>query len=156
MKTRTNFILFTLGVLVVLLSGCSATGARFSGFAELPKDSAEVYIYRNGKFVGSAKPYEILVDGQKKASLKNAGYVKLLVTPGPHKIIAQPEVLQALSMASDAAETNLFVESRKRYFLIFSINSSVSGNTYYVSRNSLREVNEQSAVQALSELNYSE
>lgn len=144
-----------------MLTGCSATGQKFNGLEAVSSQNADIYLYRLGKFVGSANPYEILVDGEKKALLQNSGFLKLELTPGQHKLIAQPSIVSGLTPTSSTASTILIFESGKRYFLKLEINSHLGSNnigrfTYYVVPTTLELISEQEAVNNMSELNYSE
>ena len=117
---------------------------------------SEIYILRPSNIIGGGKPFEVIVDDQRKATLKNAGYSNFLLEPGKHKIIIQPESLQFLSASTDTLTNFLVTEPGKRYFFSFSINSNVRGDTFYIRQNTLTKITEESAVQMLKDLRYSE
>ena len=147
-----------LFLLCFSLTGCIATGAHFSGLEEIPQGKSEVYIYRESKMVAAIIASDVIIDGEKKATLKNGGYVKINLTPGTHKIVINKSegLLGKLSPESGTiVPQKITVNSGERYFFAFKLNSKVMGHTYYVGRNILYSVPEKVAVKILPKLNYS-
>jgi hypothetical protein len=159
-KSRYKFLIYFL---CVLLTGCAASGPKFVGFEPMKPNYGQVYFYRLNNFVGSANAYEILIDGEKKALLKNAGYLKLDLTPGHHLIVAQPSITSALSLHHGPINEEVVVEPGQRYFFTLIIgsrlgapNTASATATLYVSPNALVAVPEDVAVKRMSSLGYSE
>jgi len=75
-----------LVLMVVLPAGCTATGTRFPGIPPTEPEEPLIIVYRPDQFVCCGIYANLYLDGQKKAPLKNAGYVLLHVTPGEHGI----------------------------------------------------------------------
>lgn len=158
MISKTLFVL-----LLLIVSGCAATGPKFQSLENSPADKALVYFYRPDKNIGRAQPHEIVIDGEKRAVLKNAGYLKLELPPGSHQIISQPSiVIAALTPANKTANISLVTEPAKRYFIRLSINSYLgpgtggASATYYLVGNTLASIPEELALGEISELNYSQ
>jgi hypothetical protein len=144
------------------MTGCAASGPKFSALDPVNQNFGQVYFYRMANFVGSANPYEIFIDDEKKAVLKNGGYLKLDLRPGQHSIAAKPSITSALSIGRPAYE-QVMVEPGKRYFFWFNIGSRLgaptgygSSGTLYVNANTLIPVSEEIAVKNMAELGYSE
>jgi len=77
-------VLITI-LLSVFLLGCAASGPKF---VSLPINNREsiIVFYRDKQFVnGGAYPH-IYIDGIKKGSIKNGGYIAIPVEVGAHMI----------------------------------------------------------------------
>lgn len=48
-------------------------------------DKAVLYVFRN-QFVGRAVGVNVLIDGREVAQIKSPRFIRVLLTPGPHKI----------------------------------------------------------------------
>nr|WP_136252933.1 DUF2846 domain-containing protein [Ningiella ruwaisensis] len=112
MKLRSvNIFVF---VLAAFLSGCSATGEKFSEATLVNQESATVYFMRQNKFLGAAGCRDVLIDNEKVGCIKNAGFLKIEILPGK-RFISLPKVTE-----NDwANETSVEIEAQSGqiYFL---------------------------------------
>ncbi|CAH0990981.1 hypothetical protein SIN8267_01082 [Sinobacterium norvegicum] len=76
------------------LSGCTASGPKFSGLSEseLTPDSKKsyIYLYRDNQFVGSAGVQPASIDNNICVKLKNGGYWSFEVESGQHTVALLP------------------------------------------------------------------
>ena len=63
------------------LFGCGAQGSAFQPEAPT-KASGLVYVYRVNKLFGVAVGNDIVIDGVKRGTLRNAGYLTYQLSPG--------------------------------------------------------------------------
>lgn len=77
---------FLIIVCLIALSGCSASGPAYSQYQSQEANSSVVYIYRPSKSVNCCVAPAVYIDGQKKNSLKNGGYVVYELEPGAHVV----------------------------------------------------------------------
>lgn len=73
--------------LMALLSGCASTGANYTA-APVPKNQAQVVIYRPSAFVGFAVSSAIELNGRPTCHLANNSHISRNFQPGPTTISA--------------------------------------------------------------------
>ena len=113
-------------VAVLIIAGCSATGAKFSGLV-LPKESKSVlYIYRPDTFVnGGLAPY-LFINDKKKEKLKNGGYQVFSLFPGVYKL-----TLDGNTFEWPYRKVELQVEAKENEIVFVRVGSSIS-STYVI------------------------
>jgi len=107
---------------LVLLSGCSAGGAKFSGIEKPSDNLAQVYIYRPSSFVQSGNFPDLALDSTNIGQLKNAGFLSFHAPPGNHSLRVTGNVMQWIHRD---ANIPLKFEAGKTYF--YKLTVSVSG-----------------------------
>jgi len=97
--------------ILLLLTGCANTGARFDSthIEAAPDDKALVYFYRPSAFQGSAMGFHVVANGAKIGILDNGAYFKTVLRPNTYKIHSR-------SMAIDRISTFVF-EAGKTYYV---------------------------------------
>jgi len=71
-----------MGLIVIYLSGCAATGTGPQFELYSPKsDTAIIYHYRLDVFKGSAMSYDVLSNSKPLTHIGNGGYFKEIVSP---------------------------------------------------------------------------
>lgn len=118
-----HFTLWALALGCLLLSGCSATGAKFQGLEKPDSDAGEIVVYRPDRLVRGGVAYYVHLDGKEVGMLKNAGFVALRTTPGTHVVLMKAG-LQDFFMKARTAEVVLLAGERK--FLRFE--PSITGS----------------------------
>lgn len=71
---------------VLFITGCAASGAKYSSEAGAAADKENIVVYRPYRFQSGALYANVYVDGQKVGKLKNSGYLKLNVGSGKHTL----------------------------------------------------------------------
>lgn len=89
-------------VLLLLLSGCSATGPVYEKIDTVPEGKALVYIYRPGKFMGGGVVFDVhagsLEDDTEIVELKSGGYFPYFAPPGELQLWARTESTTSLTL----------------------------------------------------------
>jgi hypothetical protein len=95
--------------LAILLTGCAATGVKYSDMATsittVRPDQARVYFLRSNSVVGAALQPEIHFDNAVVGQSKPGGFFYIDTTPGDHVASTTTEVERKLTFALDAGET---------------------------------------------------
>ena len=86
MRTLKLTVIF---ILLVVLSGCSASGQSFKQSKKVAKDVATIYVYRPFLTYNMAGWPDIYINGEKKFSLINSGYGVFQLSPGNYEIEAK-------------------------------------------------------------------
>lgn len=81
---KLSYVIALLAVLFI--TGCAASGAKYSSETGATADKGNVVVYRPYRFQSGALYANVYVDGQKVGKLKNAGYLKLNVGTGKHTL----------------------------------------------------------------------
>ncbi len=124
-NTRSNP--FILGVLLILLSGCSfnAKGPLFNEVVNDSNEKALVYVYRDDERAPYRVPV-ILINNKPSGRLKNKGYFKLSLSAGEYTIQTQwPKYITITS-----AKSTFQFEAGKTYYIHTSINQKVDGQIF--------------------------
>lgn len=84
-------------------TGCGATGAQFTGFAQPKQNQGLVYVYRPSGFVGSGVYYDIHVTNSTNpdliaGELVNGSYVKVDVPKGKNEIWGKTEAKSSIML----------------------------------------------------------
>lgn len=73
-------------LLVIFLSSCAANGPRYQEHIAKSSDVSIVYIYRPSKMVNCCVAPAVYINGEKKHSLKNGGYLVYELVPGENEV----------------------------------------------------------------------
>jgi hypothetical protein len=65
-----------------IFTGCSSTGPIYQTHHQVAEDKAQLVIFRPDTFFQGGIPYQISINGNKSASLRNGGYTILSIPPG--------------------------------------------------------------------------
>lgn len=105
MKINLKSTIMTLAgtITALTLTGCGATGPKFTSI-EIPQENESlVYVYRPSSFVGAAISYDIHVkekDSSDKVigSLSNGGYIKYITKPKKVEFWAKTESTSSVTL----------------------------------------------------------
>ena len=75
-----NYLLIL--IITTIFTGCSSTGPIYQTHHQVEKDKAQLVIFRPDTLFQGGIPYQISINGNKSASLKNGGYTILSTSPG--------------------------------------------------------------------------
>jgi len=75
-----NYLLIL--IITTIFTGCGSTGPIYQAHRQLPEDKAQLIIFRPDTFFQGGNPYQISINGNKSAVLKNGGYTILSTPPG--------------------------------------------------------------------------
>ncbi|PCJ13062.1 MAG: hypothetical protein COB04_16920 [Gammaproteobacteria bacterium] len=81
--------------IVILTSGCTATGQKFSGVSAVQSAECTAYVFRRSKFVGAAYCPAIWIDEREVGCLKNSGFFRLGLMAGAHTLTKHTRPLEA-------------------------------------------------------------
>jgi hypothetical protein len=124
-----NIPVVLVGLSLVLVAGCAASGRAFEPIS-VKNDESVVYVYRpTHSYAGSAVSLPIRVDGEHIGRLPNSGYVYRLLTPGRHVVSSSTEV---------KAEVPFEAEGGKAYYISAGLEMG-----YFVGRPNLTMVPEE-------------
>ncbi len=85
--SKKNIILGLLFLAILYLSGCAASGPKFSGIDSSPENLSEIYLYRPSAFASGGVGFPIIHNGEQLPYLlHNQGYLQYLAEAGHHKI----------------------------------------------------------------------
>ena len=110
-KKKISLVIFSFLTLMVM-SGCSATGPKFSKFEKPKEGNAALYIYRDSSFFGggvtpfihkkdlSANKDELI------GEIKRSGYLRTELRKGTHEIWATTEVRNGINI--NALENDIY------------------------------------------------
>ncbi|MDQ6989343.1 MAG: DUF2846 domain-containing protein [Mariprofundaceae bacterium] len=115
-----------IAIVLAMLGGCGAGGAKFSGLEQIADNSAQVYIYRPSSFIQSANYPDLALDGQEIGQLKNGGYLRFTVPAGEHNLSVTGNVMMWIHRDRNVP---LKLEAGKTYFykLTVTLNNSSTG-----------------------------
>jgi len=102
-----------ISIAILILSGCSNTGAKFnsSSLETAPDDKALVYFYRPSGFYGRAIGFPIIANNMEIGSLDNSAYFKRLMAPATYKIHSDTGAIDRISDFTFAAGESYFVKA---------------------------------------------
>jgi len=113
-----KIILFILSALI--LSGCAASGQNFSGLEPISDTEGKVYLYRPYNFFQGGTWPTVFINGEKRFTLKNQGYLVLSLPAGQYDLKIGKSHFFANWMFDDV-EGKLIIESNKIYYLKLDI-----------------------------------
>jgi len=75
-----NYLLIL--IITTIFTGCSSTGPTYQTHHQIAGDKAQLVIFRPDTFFQGGIPYQISINGNRSAGLKNGGYTVLSTPPG--------------------------------------------------------------------------
>ena len=107
----------------ILLIGCNAQGPEFSSAPDLGQNEAAIIVYRPSSILLATAAPDIYLDGQKRGTLKNAGYLMFRVPTGSHLVEAKAG---GLDWDAQVGELRWMVNARpgQTHFVRLNIRSS--------------------------------
>ncbi|AIY41530.1 miscellaneous; hypothetical/global homology [Collimonas arenae] len=101
--------LFVAAALAVLLSGCAASGAKYSDMASsiptLKADQGRIYFFRSSSMMGAAIQPEVRLNQTVVGKSQPGGFFYVDRPAGQYVAASSTEVEKTLSFALDAGET---------------------------------------------------
>lgn len=133
------------------LTGCAATGEKFTGVVPFSDGFSTLYIYRESRFVGGGECPDMFLDNQDIGCLKNGGFMKVKVSPGNHILEVRKGFLESgnepqIDFSSSAGEVIYIEWSNAVNSVIVSPVVAVSATQYLFRRT------EEAAVKKLANL----
>jgi hypothetical protein len=144
MKTRKLLTTFAAASLLTL-AGCAAPGPKFSGLQNVPKERAELVVYRKSALFASGQTMPVLIDGKEEGQLYNGSYLQQSITPGQHFIKI------TTGMFGKPGETVIQLAAGERKFLHFDFPTGPLANGFFIGV-TLDERGEAAALEDLKEL----
>lgn len=87
LKSRISLSFHAIGFgLVLLVSGCGATGPQYTALQPSRPTAGILYVYRPASFVNGAISPGISVDGKEYAALPSGGYMAFELEKGYHTV----------------------------------------------------------------------
>jgi hypothetical protein len=81
-------------ILVILMTGCSATGVKFVEPTLISNQTATIYLMRQDKFLGAAGCRTVLINNSNIGCIKNAGFLRVETSSGK-QVITLPKVTES-------------------------------------------------------------
>ncbi len=125
-KLKSIVSIFVTSAFVVLLNGCSATGASFMAAGSAPTDKGAIYFYRPKAFTGGAVSINLVDNGIKFSTIQNGQYIRYLASPGAHKFHTSTSAIDK--------EINLNIEAGKTYYVRTGIRQGMWIGTWFLTR----------------------
>ena len=114
-----------LKTLCVLALAClSLTAAKATDKPTKPKpksDSAVIYIYRVGQFMGAGANWSMFVDEEKLCKLSNNKFMRVVVKPGKHMVTSK---IGGVGLFKKETEIEIEAEAGGEYFVACNIKQS--------------------------------
>lgn len=105
-------------VAIVFLTGCAATGPKFTSLESAGSNTSVVYIYRVSSFAGGGSYPKLTIDGADDLMLKNGGYVRRVLPAGTHRFVLGP---RDSTSSFSPMELVINTENGKTYFARYKI-----------------------------------
>lgn len=90
-------------------------------FIAPPADSAVIYIYRVGQFMGAGANWAMFVDEEKLCKLSNNKFMRVVVKPGKHTISSR---IGGVGLFKKETEVEIDAEAGGEYFVACNIKQS--------------------------------
>jgi hypothetical protein len=102
-------LLFAIAALAALLTGCAASGAKYSEMASsiptLKTDQGRIYFFRSSKMLGAAVQPEIRLNDKVVGKSQPGGFFYVDRPAGQYSAACSTETEKTLSFSLDAGET---------------------------------------------------
>lgn len=132
---------------LLTLTGCAtAPGQKFAGLQSVPKERAELVVYRKSALFASGQAMPVLIDGKEEGQLYNAAYLLQPITPGQHLVKI------TTGMFGTPAEEVIQLAAGERKFLHFDFPTGPLANGFFIGV-TLGERDEKTALDDLRDLN---
>ncbi|MGF1736843.1 DUF2846 domain-containing protein [Photobacterium satsumensis] len=134
-------------LLMILLSGCVATGPSFTKIIELEDDGSAIYLYRPSTIVNSGMAPDVYINGVKYSKLNDGGYQVYNLEPGSYQVVIDGNLLTWFHGRSEV-NVNL-LERQTVYIRLGDHVGDVSGFGFAVTGAIFTEVDESLAKKEL-------
>jgi len=114
-------------IIVVLISGCTATGKNFSGVVLPSEGNSVLYILRRYNFTGAAYCPPMQIDEVDIGCLKNDGFIRHELTSGLHEIKIRKRFLEV----GDEITQTIDINEGDVIFFEWGIWSEFDGGGFY-------------------------
>ena len=101
-------------ILIMQLMGCAASGPAFKK-AEIKKDEAIVYVYREDAYYQALASPPIYINGKRLVYLSNGKYACKAISPGSYEVSVKKDMMYN-SYGSDET-LKIDVEAGKSYYI---------------------------------------
>lgn len=145
MKTKKLLTVFAAASLLALTGCATAPGQKFTGLQSVPKEHAELIVYRKSALFASAQAMPVLIDGKEEGRLYNASYLQQPITPGQHLIKI------TTGLFGKPGEAIIQLAAGERKFLHFDFPTGPLANGFFIGV-TLDERGEAAALEDLKEL----
>ena len=108
-------IMLLTGILVSNTGYCKASGSD--------GDTTYIYVYRVGQFSGAGANWAIYLDDQKICKLSNNRYMRLVVTPGMHRISAK---VGGASLLKKETEIEIDAQTGQSHYVACNVKTSIT------------------------------
>jgi hypothetical protein len=147
--------LCAVGFVFAFLTGCGATGPKFTTPPAVEADKARVFFYRMPGLAGGCCAVDFAVDDTKVAALKTSGYTYFTAAPGVYKLGSGATAVDPNSLMFEdelaAGESYCY-----RFAAMVGSHSDTSANTVYSNSSVASAVGPLSMSAALSRIPYSD
>lgn len=115
LSSMKTILVSTLLILIAFIqTACTTLGDKYKP-TEVPKEKAQVVVYRPSRFMGSANSPYVCLDNKVVGEFPNGGYLVLEVEPGSHKI-------GQLQLFGDMNSVTTFnPKANEKYFLRYEV-----------------------------------
>ena len=112
-------MIFRIGLLMLALSGCSASGPLYAPTVIASEGNASVYLYRPSRSEGYLIVPPVSVDGTELFELANNGYAELTLSPGRHLIETKKDG-NPIGPVDAVGSIEIEVEAGREYYIRWS------------------------------------
>lgn len=146
MSIRNVLLTLIIGVLFCLAGCAAAPGSKFSALENIPRDSAELIVYRKSALFAMGQAMPVMIDNSQVGELYNASFLKQQLTPGQHHIKITP------GLFAQSAEKIVALAAGERKILHFDFPTGPLANAFFIGI-TLDERDEKTALDDLRDLN---
>ena len=113
-------VIFLLAFVCIGLTSVKAA-EKPQTFNTPPADSAVIYIYRVGQFMGAGANWAMFVDEEKLCKLSNNKFMRVVVKPGKHMISSR---VGGVGLFKKETEVEIEAEAGGEYYVACNIKQS--------------------------------
>ncbi|HEY0680307.1 MAG TPA: DUF2846 domain-containing protein [Chitinophagaceae bacterium] len=119
MKRKVNFVL-----LIACLIAATSVEATDPKDPKKPQaDTAVIYIYRVGQFMGAGANWAMFVDEDKLCKLSNNKFIRVVVKPGKHVVSSR---VGGVGLFKKETEVEIEAEAGGEYYVACNIKQSIT------------------------------
>ena len=107
----------------MLMAGILFSNSGYCGVKQATGDTTYIYVYRVGQLSGAAANWAVFLDEEKKCKLSNNKYMRLVVTPGKHKISAK---VGGAALLKKETEVEIEAEAGGSYYIACNVKQSIT------------------------------
>ncbi len=126
-KPKTNPAMRPKTIFFCLLACLSLATVKAADKPKTPKssagDSAVIYIYRVGQFMGAGANWAMFVDENKLCKLSNNKFIRVVVKPGKHVVSSR---IGGVGLFKKETEVEIEAEAGGEYYVACNIKQSLT------------------------------